>query len=426
MSRKPLSILIAGQGIAGSSLALMLARHPSFDPRPNITIVERSQTPRTTGQAIDIRGPAVRVIRVLGLEDKIKQRHTTETGMAIVGAKGQQIACFDATGSTSSTTSEYEILRGELAALLLKNLQTAHDANRANSRVIYGESIQSLKERDDGVAVQFANGKLVPQTFDVVVAADGMSSTTRPMIFPEYAAEDPIKPLGQYMAFFSVPRVADDTDLWRWHIAPRGLGIHIRPHRTKTTMGVYFVINNSKKARIPEVDQVLVKDVAAQKAYLRAKFAGVGFQSARFLDAMDYADDFYMQQTAQVETPKWSSGRCVLLGDAAYCMMGIGTSLSLIGAYLIAGELANAASRDLDLAAALSRYEDLLRPLVANYLKLQSGPEHVIPQSRLGIAVMHSALRVLTWTGLQHLILPREPSGNDWGLPDYGFEEIGE
>lgn len=424
MSRKPLSILISGQGIAGSALALMLARHPSFDPRPNITLIERSQTLRTTGQAIDIRGPAVRVIRILGLEDKIKQRHTTETGIAVVDAKGQQISRFDATGSTNSPTSEYEILRGELAALLLEEVQAAHEANRANFRIVYGESIHSLQESDDGVAVQFANGKLDPQTFDVVAAADGMSSTTRPMIFPEYAADDPIKSLGQYMAFFSVPRVADDTDLWRWYIAPRGLSIHIRPHRTKTTMGVYFSMTNSKKARIPEVDQVLLKDVAAQKAYLRAKFTGIGFQSARFLDAMDLADDFYMQQTAQIETPKWSNGRCVLIGDAAYCTMGIGTSLSMIGAYLIAGELAKAASTDQDVAAALSRYENKLRPLVASHQKLQSGPERVIPQSRLGIAVMHTTLRVLTWTGLMRLLLSREPSGDDWKLPDYGFEEI--
>ena len=80
MSRKPLSILKSGAGIAGSSLALMIARHPSFTLEPVVTLIERSPKPRITGQAIDIRGPAVNVIRQLGLEEKIKERHTTETG----------------------------------------------------------------------------------------------------------------------------------------------------------------------------------------------------------------------------------------------------------------------------------------------------------------------------------------------------------
>jgi 2-polyprenyl-6-methoxyphenol hydroxylase-like FAD-dependent oxidoreductase len=114
MAQKPLSILISGGGIAGSSLALMLAQHPSFKLKPIITLIERSPEPRTTGQAIDIRGPAVKVIRKLGLEQKIKDRHTTETGLAFVDAEGRIIAQVDATGDpeNQSGTSEYEILRG--------------------------------------------------------------------------------------------------------------------------------------------------------------------------------------------------------------------------------------------------------------------------------------------------------------------------
>ena len=75
MSQKPLSILISGAGVAGTTLALSLARHPSFHPRPNVTIVERSPVPRT----IDVRGPGVHLLRKLGIEEKVRARNTTET-----------------------------------------------------------------------------------------------------------------------------------------------------------------------------------------------------------------------------------------------------------------------------------------------------------------------------------------------------------
>jgi 2-polyprenyl-6-methoxyphenol hydroxylase-like FAD-dependent oxidoreductase len=187
MSQKPLSILISGAGVAGSTLALTLARNPSFNPKPLITLIERATEPRTTGQAVDIRGPGVDVIRKLGLEEKIKQRHTKEVGVGIVNQKGVTIATFNATGDSKNqaATSEYEILRGELAELLLEEVDKAREEG-ANVNVVYGESIESLKEEDDGVAVKFSHGKLEAQKFDVVLVADGMMSRTRAMIFEQY------------------------------------------------------------------------------------------------------------------------------------------------------------------------------------------------------------------------------------------------
>ncbi|MEJ2860829.1 FAD-dependent monooxygenase [Actinomycetospora flava] len=45
----------------------------------------------------------------------------------------------------------------------------------------------------------------------------------------------------------------------------------------------------------------------------------------------------------QVRLPAWSRGRVALVGDAAYCataVSGQGTSLAMVGAYVLAGELA--------------------------------------------------------------------------------------
>ncbi|KAF2249922.1 FAD/NAD(P)-binding domain-containing protein [Trematosphaeria pertusa] len=425
MAQKPLSILISGAGVAGSSLALMAACQPLFNPKPIITLLERSATPRTTGQAIDIRGPAVRVIRQLGLEKKIKELHTTELGIIIVNARGKNVAQFDASGDAdkqAAFSSEYEILRGDLTALLLQEIEAAREGEQANVKIVYGESIDSLKEHDDGVAVKFGNGKLEPQKYDVVVAADGMSSRTRPMIFKEQAPQECTNPIGMFIAYFTIPRIKDDDDYWRWRNVPGGLAAHIRPHRNKTTMGVYLSVVNAKKERLPELDEVLSKDANAQKAFLRKRFEGGGWKTERLLDGMDQCGDFYMQQVAQIRMPNWTKGRCAIVGDSAFATMGIGTSLAMTGAYIIAGELAKMSSTSSeDISAALGRYEEIFRPYVDNHTTAPLGfPQFANPQTKFGIGVLHAVLKAAYWTRLDKLFQGLgDTKEEEWKLPDY-------
>ena len=83
------------------------------------------------------------------------------------------------------------------------------------------------------------------------------------------------------------------------------------------------------------------------------------------LALMPTATDWYFDKAAQINMPRWSQGRVVLVGDAAYCaspMSGQGTSLALIGAYVLAGELAAASSAH---SRAFAEYENVMRPFVA-------------------------------------------------------------
>jgi 2-polyprenyl-6-methoxyphenol hydroxylase-like FAD-dependent oxidoreductase len=75
----PLRVLICGGGIAGPALAYWLTRIP-HGPGFDITILERSPNARTTGQAVDIRGPAVKVLQRMNLEAEVRRRHTSEKG----------------------------------------------------------------------------------------------------------------------------------------------------------------------------------------------------------------------------------------------------------------------------------------------------------------------------------------------------------
>jgi 2-polyprenyl-6-methoxyphenol hydroxylase-like FAD-dependent oxidoreductase len=106
------------------------------------------------------------------------------------------------------------------------------------------------------------------------------------------------------------------------------------------------------------------RDVPAQKRLLRERTDGLGWLSPRLLAHLDDTPDFYLDQVAQVVMERWSSGRVGLIGDAAFSsspMSGQGTGLALVGAYLLAGELAAA---DWDPEPAFAAYEQRMRSFV--------------------------------------------------------------
>jgi 2-polyprenyl-6-methoxyphenol hydroxylase-like FAD-dependent oxidoreductase len=107
-------------------------------------------------------------------------------------------------------------------------------------------------------------------------------------------------------------------------------------------------------------------DRKTQGELLRREFADAGWQSQRLLDAMDQAPDFYFHVIEQIKMAKWSNNRIVCLGDTAFAptpLTGMGTSLAIIGAYMLAGELSKLDSGEHP-SRALSAYEAKFRPYV--------------------------------------------------------------
>jgi 2-polyprenyl-6-methoxyphenol hydroxylase-like FAD-dependent oxidoreductase len=132
----------------------------------------------------------------------------------------------------------------------------------------------------------------------------------------------------------------------------------------------------------------------AQKELLRAEFTDAGWQAERVLDGMDQASDFYFEAISQVRAPSYASGRIGLVGDAAYCaspISGMGTTLALVGAYVLAGELA----RHDDHREAFTAYESVMRPYVDKAQKLAPGtPRIANPRSRAGVRLLNAATRL--------------------------------
>jgi len=138
-------------------------------------------------------------------------------------------------------------------------------------------------------------------------------------------------------------------------------------------------------------------DVAQQKRLVAQAFANDGWELPRLLNAMQTASEFYSDRVALVQMDRWSRGRVALLGDAAYCpspMSGMGTSLALVGAYVLAGQLATGAPDDY--ALAFGRYQEQLVEAVKRAQKFASdGAMTLLPKSRYRMRMIQRVMRLM-------------------------------
>jgi 2-polyprenyl-6-methoxyphenol hydroxylase-like FAD-dependent oxidoreductase len=323
-----LKILISGGGIAGPCLAWWL--HKGL-PKCNITILERAPSPRISGQAIDIREFAVDIVRRMGLLDLVKSRGTTEEGISFVYSDGLTKATFPASGDENNQgfTSEFEILRGDLAEIF-------YDATKETVRWQFDDCIEGVEELGTGrVRVTFAN-HLQPEEYDVVVGADGIVSRTRRVVWgmgPE--EKEYIKSMGQYCAFFTIPKTDADTKIAQVFNVPGGRISALRPDRYGETRA-YLAVTYSDMAKFEGAKTAMGDSVEAQKKWLQDQFADAlgEWQLARIVEEMKASKDFYMQQTAQVKMEEgFVKGRVTLVGDAGYCPSPISGMVSIPPVY---------------------------------------------------------------------------------------------
>lgn len=336
------NVLISGGGVAGLALAYWLD-----DAGFRVTVVERSREWRAGGQAVDVRGVALDVVKAMGLLDAIAEQRSRLRGMSTVDHDGNEIERTEertfSAGRLDST--DIEIFRDDLCKLLME---------KAGSRIEYvlGDSIRALTQDSDGVSVVFKGGAERP--FDLVVGADGVYSNVRKLVFG--GEEAFVKPLGVALALFTTPNL---INLDHWQIA----------YRDDTMGSVIYPSFDHQQLRVSVgfgTDDVSVgrDDVAAQKAVVAAKSAHLGGMFPQLIEAMGDASQFYYGDLAQIHMPSWSQGRVVLAGDAAHCaspFSGQGTSLALVGALVLARELARTPE---DFAQAFAAYEKRMRPFV--------------------------------------------------------------
>jgi 2-polyprenyl-6-methoxyphenol hydroxylase-like FAD-dependent oxidoreductase len=403
MSRR--RVLISGASIAGPALAYWLNRYGY-----ETTIIERAPELRTGGQNVDVRGAGREVSRRMGIEDDIRAATTGEVGTRFIGRNGVTKAEFPAgTSDSGGATAELEILRGDLAQLLVA--RTAGDADYR-----FGDRITGLDDSpENGVTVSFEHGS--DENFDLVIAADGIGSSTRRLVFGD---EPTIRSLGLETSYATIPRTAADDDWWRWYNAPGGRSITLRPDAHGTIRAALSFVTDRHRERAGSER----RSIDEQRVRLREKFGDAGWEAQRVLEGIDAADDLYFESIGQVHAPRWTSGRFALVGDAAYCaspVSGMGTSLSITGAYVLAGELAaHVHHRD-----AFGAYERIMRPYVDQAQSLPPGtPRLANPMSRAGVALFGVGVRLAS-TPVVGKLGARffTPPADNIDLPDYAHLE---
>ncbi|KAA2254520.1 FAD-dependent oxidoreductase [Solihabitans fulvus] len=346
---KNTTILVSGASVGGPALAFWLDRH-GFD----VTVVERAPGPRPGGQAIDVRGPALEVVERMGLLEQLRGLSTGMRGMTMVDAEGNEL--YRSTEHTITggdvASPDVEIMRDDLARLLI-------EAGGDRTEYLFDDSIATLTQDGDGVAVTFERS--APRTFDLVVGADGLHSTVRSLAFgPE---SEFIHHLGTYLSVFTVPNFLD-LDHWQVFCQAGPVGGGIMSARDNTEARAYLGFESAEPI---EYDH---RDVDAQKRLMAERMADAGWEFPTALKHMWDAPDFHFDSMAQIRMDSWSRGRVVLLGDAGYCgspMSGQGTSMALVGAYVLAGELKAAGG---DHGAAFAGYERELREYVTQNQQL--------------------------------------------------------
>lgn len=336
-------ILVTGASIAGPALAYWLWRRGA-----EVTVLEQAPALRPGGQAVDARGVAKEAIRRMGLEDAVLEARTRTAGAHTVDADGrilESTSAQDAAGD--GYIAEIEILRGDLARLLV-------DATRDTVEYRFGDRIDAVRQDADGVDVALASGRR--ERYDLVIGAEGLHSRLRRQVFgPD---EEFVRHLGLALAFYTVP---DETGLDGWatdyHDGSRFAGLRPLPDGQRAIAMLAFPVTDA------EFDGAH-RDPARQRALLRAGMAGAGWRIPRLLEHLDGADDLYLDQVAQVVMRRWHDGRIGLFGDAAFCaspMSGAGTGLALVGALLLASELAAA---DWDPTAGYAAFDARMRDCV--------------------------------------------------------------
>ncbi|KAF2709137.1 FAD/NAD(P)-binding domain-containing protein [Pleomassaria siparia CBS 279.74] len=419
-----LNILVVGAGVAGPALAVFLQ---SANPKHNITIVERYPLLRVAGQQIDLKSQGIPILKKMGLLETVKALCVAEKGADVVDTNGKLVAHFGinkaAEGGQRGLTSEYEIMRGDLVDVLYqRSLKQREEINKelgtegtGSLTYEFGKTVTSLDNSDEGVDVNFSDGQ--KKRYDLVVGADGQGSRTRKMAFGQDGNDEAFNSIGVHTAYYSIPRVEGEGEMAQLFFSTGSRFVMTRNSDRPMTQVYLFIMKDSERFRT-----VHRETIEKQKEVWRESFKGAGWQTDRLLAGLSSCQDWYAHEIAQIKMKSWYTGRVVLLGDAGYSpspFTGMGTTASLVGAYILAGELARNGK---NVGAALENYNQIPRPPIDECQRMPSSVGKFFPTSKVGVWILNKSAWALAGLRLDERIArwfpaPKQETG--WKIPEY-------
>lgn len=332
-------VLVVGAGVAGLAVCYWLKKF-GFLP----TLIEKNNTLRQGGHAVDIFGIAVDVVKKMDIYKKIYDMSTQLEYSYYVDANGNILHKEQVEGSCFGQGDEVEIVRGDLVKILMQSIE--------GIPCYFNQSIIQIKQHDENIEVTFNDNTI--ETYDLIIGADGLYSATRSMAFvkDEYNLID----FGSYSSVFSIPNYLKlNRSKTMFELNQKLVSITVGKESSKALVG-FMLRSNQMLSNI--------RDEEEQKDLLKSIFLDFGWETNKLLQFMETCDDFYFGADMQVKMKSWTKRRIALVGDSGYCpspLSGQGTSVALVGAYILAGELKAAGGNH---AVAFERYNALLHPFV--------------------------------------------------------------
>lgn len=368
-----LKVLVSGGSVAGPALAMWLHRYGA-----EVTVVERAPRLLGGGQLVDVRGIGREVLKRMGLDEQVRSSTESNLGFSFVDSRNRVMGRMPADDfGGDGPVAEIEILRGTLSRVIV-------EAGSPDIKYRFADRIAKFSQNDDGVDVVFASGD--KERFDLVIGADGLHSEMRDYLFGP--PENHVQHLGTYLAFWTADNHLNIED---WTVAYREPGRVIAMRSILDNAKVMALIGF--RAGPPSYDW---RDLEAQKRITRARMSGMGWEAAQLVAQIDTAEDFYFDTCSQVKLDRWFDGRVALVGDAAYCaspQSGHGTTMAIVGAYVLAGELAAAGG---NYQAAFQRYQAQMQPWIT---EIQKGTpalgKLMIPETALGVSLGNQIARAV-------------------------------
>ncbi|WNE94194.1 FAD-dependent monooxygenase [Streptomyces luomodiensis] len=367
------NVLISGASISGPALAYWLHRSGCA-----VTVVEKAGALRGGGYPIDIRGTAIEVVRRMGILPQLRDAHIDSRRCTFLNADGSTLTSLRPSAVAGGVEGQdLEVRRGDLATALYGKV-------RDDVEFLFGDAIDTLDQSGQGVDVTFRSGRR--RTFDLVVGADGMHSATRESLFgPE---EQFHRYLGYCFALFTMPNTFGlSRELVLWNTPGKAAALY--------AVGDSDELHAFLNFHQPEPPLDALRNPDAQRDLVATVFADAGWEVPGMVSAMRDADDLFFDTAGQIRMPHWSSGRVALVGDAAYApsfLTGQGSSLALVGAYM----LANALATNRDHTAAFAAYERDVRGFVAmNQALVDNGGARLFPTTARALEQRNTMLRDL-------------------------------